>query len=176
MGKSENKLGILGGCFDPVHAGHLMMAEAAADAFGLDKVIFVAANQPPFKNGGAAASARDRLAMVKAAIKGNPRLAVSDVEIKRGGVSYTVDTLDYFRKIYPAAELFLIIGGDNVAGLAGWKSIDSIRKFASFIVIERDWFDVSSTLIRQRIKQKKSIRYLTADGVIRYINRNRLYI
>ena len=177
MGKSENnaKIGILGGSFDPLHVGHLMMAESAADAFGLDKVIFVVANQSPFKMSERAGT-QDRLAMVKAAIKGNARLAVSDIELKRGGVSYTIDTLNYFRKILPSVELFLIIGEDHVPGLPGWKNIEAIKQLAGFIVIERAWFDVSSSLVRQRLKQKKSIRYLTTDGVIRYINRRHLYL
>ncbi len=168
------RLGILGGSFDPVHQGHLMMAESAADAFSLDKVVFVVANHSPFKDE-RNASAPDRLNMVKAAIKHNPRLELSDVEIKRGGISYTVDTLNYFKKEYPHAELFLIIGGDNVPGLGRWKNIEAIKAMARFIVIERDWFDVSSSLLRDRLNKKKSIRYLTPESVIRYITKHCLY-
>ncbi len=166
-------IGILGGSFDPVHNGHLMMAQSAVDAFGLDKVFFVVASHSPFKD--KAGSPKDRLAMVKKAVQGNASFAVSDIELKRGGVSYTIDTVSHFRKKFPKAQLFLIIGEDNVAGLPRWKNIEALEKTAKFIVIERDWFDVSSTLIRQKLEQKKSIRYLTPDGVIRYIKQNRLY-
>ena len=167
------KIGILGGSFDPVHAGHLMMAESAAGAFELDKVIFVVANQSPFKK--VKATAQDRLSIIKAAIKSNSRLAVSDIELKRGGISYTADTLGHFKKTCPRAELFLIIGDDLTAGLSRWRNIAAVKKCARFIVIERGWFDVSSTLIRRRLRQKKSIRYLTTDAVIKYINRHHLY-
>jgi nicotinate-nucleotide adenylyltransferase len=167
------RIGLLGGAFDPIHTGHLMMAEAAADAFGLDQVIFVVAHQSPFK--GKAASPKHRLAMVKAAVKGNARFAVSDVELKRKGVSYTIDTVGSYKHHNPDTEVFLIIGQDNVAGLSRWKHIDILRKMAHFVVIERDWFDVSSTLIRHKVSQKKSARYLTTDSVIRYIKQHRLY-
>ena len=167
------RIGILGGAFDPIHIGHLMMAENAADAFGLDRVIFTVAFQSPFK--AKAVSPTHRLAMVKAALKGNPRLGVSDIEIKRGGVSYTVDTVRHFKALYPKAQLFLIIGEDNVAGLSRWKNIGAVQKLAKCIVIERYWFDVSSTLIRRKLKARKSIRYLTPDAVIAYINKKGLY-
>lgn len=169
------RIGILGGAFDPVHIGHLMMAEAAADAFGLNKVIFVPANHSPFKSK-KNAGAQQRLAMVRAAVRGNARLGVSDIELKRGGVSYTVDTITHFKKAHPSAEMFFIIGGDNVQGLPRWKGIEALKKSVRFIVIERDWFDVSSTLIRARLARRKSIRYLTPDSVIRYINQHRLYL
>jgi nicotinate-nucleotide adenylyltransferase len=167
------KIGILGGAFDPIHLGHLMMAENAADAFGLDKVIFTVAFQSPFK--GKAASPKHRLNMVKAAIKGNKRFEVSDVELKRKGVSYTIDTVGYFKHHHPNDELFLIIGQDNVSGLKNWKNIDVLKKMAHFVVIERDWFNVSSSLIRTKLKTKKSVRYLTPDAVIGYISRHNLY-
>jgi nicotinate-nucleotide adenylyltransferase len=167
------RIGILGGAFDPIHLGHLMMAENAADAFCLDKVIFTVAFQSPFK--GKAVSPKHRLNMVKAAIKGNKRFEVSDIELKRKGVSYTIDTVGYFKHHHPSDELFLIIGQDNVSGLKNWKNIDVLKKMAQFIVIERDWFNVSSTLIRTKLKEKKSVRYLTPDAVIGYISRHNLY-
>ena len=174
LGDCMKRIGILGGAFDPVHIGHLMMAERAADAFDLDQVVFVVAHQSPFKLNGNA-NAKHRLAMVKKAIAGNDRFKASDVEIKRGGVSYTIDTLEHFRKTYKGAELFLIIGEDNVQHLNRWKHIDAIRQMAKMIVIERDWFDVSSSMIRNCLDQKKSIRYLTTDTVVRYIKENHLY-
>jgi nicotinate-nucleotide adenylyltransferase len=167
------RIGILGGAFDPIHHGHLMMAENAADAFKLDQVIFVVANQSPFK--GKAVSPKHRLAMVKAAVKGNPRFSVSNIELKRKGVSYTIDTVGYFKHHHPDAEVFLIIGEDNVPGFDHLKNIEALRKMVQFVVIDRAWFNVSSTLIRHKISQKKSVRYLTADPVIRYISRHRLY-
>ena len=168
------KIGILGGTFDPVHIGHLVMAETAADAFALDKVFMVVAHQSPFK-GGEIAGPQHRLAMVKEAIKGNSRIRACDIELKRGGKSYTIDTVQYFKNKYSSAELFLVIGEDNVPGLSRWKDIEIIKEMARVIAVERDWFDVSSSLVRRRLKERKSIRYLTPDAVIRYINQHKLY-
>ncbi|MBI3601699.1 MAG: nicotinate (nicotinamide) nucleotide adenylyltransferase [Candidatus Omnitrophica bacterium] len=170
------KIGFLGGSFNPIHVGHLMMAQAALDTLGLDEVVFVPAYCSPHKRDEDLASGQERLNMVRLAIAGNKRLSLSDVEIKRGGKSYTIETIRSFKNQYPRARLFFIIGEDNVAGLRTWQGIDEILCMASFIVINRSWFDVSSSLIRQHIKRKRSIRYLTPDAVVNYILRKKLYV
>jgi len=114
------QIGLLGGSFNPIHRGHLLMAQAALEGMGLDKVIFVPAHCSPHKIDRDLAPARHRLAMARLAVRGQKNLIVSDVEIKRGGVSYTVDTAGYFRRCYPKDRLFFIIGEDSVRGLWEW--------------------------------------------------------
>ncbi len=170
------KIGILGGSFNPIHVGHLMMAQGALDALSLDEVVFMPAHCSPHKRDEDLASSEHRLSMVRLAIAGNKRFSLSDMEIKRGGKSYTIETIRSFKKQHPQSRLFFIIGEDNVPGLKTWQGIDEILRTASFIVINRSWFDVSSSLIRQHIKRKKSIRYLTSDAVVNYILRKKLYV
>jgi len=170
-----NRIGILGGSFDPIHNGHLLMAELARDKMRLDQVIFIPACCSPHKVNKALPDGLDRLNMVKLAIKGNPFFTASAMELKRGGISYTIDTLRALRAQYPKAQLFWITGEDNVQGLKTWKSFPEIIRLASFIAVSRLWFNVSSSGIRQRVKRKKTIRYLTPDSVIRYIKQHKLY-
>ena len=169
------RIGILGGSFNPVHNGHLLMAELAMAHMHLDHVIFMPAHCSPYKTGQNLADAKHRLNMVRLAIKGNPNLCLSDMEIKRGGVSYAIDTLRAVHEQNPKAKLFWIVGEDNVGGLEGWKDFDQIIGLASFVAISREWFNISSSLIRRNVRQKKSIRYLTPEAVIRYINKHHLY-
>jgi len=170
------RVGILGGSFDPIHNGHLLMAELARDKMGLDQVVFVPAFCSPHKLGKVLPAGSRRLAMVKLAIKGNPNFISSDIELKRGGVSYSIDTLRALRARHPKAQLFWITGEDNVRGLSTWKDFPAIIRMAAFIAVSRAWFPVSSSEVRQRLRQKKSIRYLTPDSVIRYIKQHRLYV
>ena len=186
------KIGILGGTFNPIHIGHLILAEEAREKLGLDKVIFVPAYLPPHKDTLDISAARDRLTMVKSAIKGNRYFCVSDIEIKRDGRSYTIDTIKDFKIRYPADELYFIIGSDLLKYLEDWKDLREIIKLVKFIAATRPGYplekipayistipiravDVSGFEIRQAIRQNKSFRYLVPEGVYKYILKNKLY-
>ncbi len=186
------RLGILGGTFDPVHLGHLVMAQAALKEMKLDKVFFVPCRLPPHKPASNLTPASDRLAMIRLAIQSNKDFAVSDFEIKRRGKSYSIDTVKYFKKAYSHSKLFFIIGGDALAGLPQWKNIGGILKIVEFVVVNRpgNFFpkkaikhhtvlmpgiDLSSSYIRANLRKNKTVRYLVPDGVIEYIERRKLY-
>ncbi len=186
------KIGILGGTFNPVHIGHLILAEEVREKIGLGKVIFVPAYFPPHKNNSDIALALDRYKMISAAIKGNRHFIVSDAEIKREGKSYTIDTVREFKKKYPKDEFFFIAGSDMLKYLDAWKDLPEIIKLVKFIVATRPGYpleslpsyiatisiravDVSAFEIRQAIKEDKSFRYLVTEAVYKYIVKNRLY-
>ena len=189
------RIGVLGGTFNPIHIGHLAIAQTAQEAMKLQEVIFVPSNWPPHKSTQSLAPVHHRCNMVRLAIKGNPYLKVSDFEIKKEGKSYTIDTLWYFRRIFPRdTKLFFIIGGDMLSQLKSWRYIDDILKIATFIVVNRPGqfkkshgmkinyhsvsmpgIDISSSYIRGRIAQNKTIKYFVPEGVIRYIKKHKLY-
>jgi nicotinate-nucleotide adenylyltransferase len=130
------RIGVLGGTFDPIHLGHLAAADAAIDCAQLDKVLVMPSAQPPHRPG-AIASAEQRLAMCRLAVEGRPRLEVSDVEVRHGGRSYTVDTLVELKRLLPQDGLFLILGWDAAALFATWHEPAKVRSLASVIVISR---------------------------------------
>jgi nicotinate-nucleotide adenylyltransferase len=185
------KIGILGGTFNPIHFGHLHLAERVREKLSLDKVIFIPANIPPHKDNTDIAAPKNRLKMIKLAILDNPCFLVSDIEIKREGVSYTIDTLKILRKKFKNAELFFIIGSDEVRGLNSWKDIENIKEIVQFVVAKRPGYslnnlndfiqieieemDISGYQIRKRIREDKSIRYLVPEKVRRYILKRKLY-
>lgn len=187
------RIGVLGGTFNPIHIGHLAIAQMAKEKIRLDKVIFVPSNWPPHKRAKGIASAEDRYKMVQLAITGNPYFSISDFEIKKKGKSYTIDTLRYFRgKFSKDTKLFFIIGGDLLPQLNEWRYIDEILKIASFIVVNRPGqirkikgvryhavsmpgIDISSSYLRQRHIKGSSIKYFVPDQVIDYIKRHKLY-
>ena len=189
------RIGVLGGTFNPIHLGHLAIAHMAQESLRLKKVIFVPAHLPPHKNSSRIASTRHRFNMVKLAIQGNPRFEISDFEIKKPGKSYTIDTLWHFRDIFPKpTQLFFIVGGDTLPQLKNWRYINDILKIATFIVVNRPGqfkrsrgikirhhsvsmpgIDLSSSYIRQRAALGKSIKYFVPEGVIRYIQHHQLY-
>ena len=200
------RIGVLGGTFDPIHIGHLLIAETVRDEMGLDTVLFVPAAVPPHKRGRALAEAADRLEMVRLAIAGNPAFEVNDIEIQRGGVSYTVETVEALRAARgDAARLFLIVGADSVRELATWKDIDHLVHLCTFVVVARPGFriedlvregiglapdtrqrvlrhyvdavrvDVSSTGLRVRLAEGKSVRYRLPEAVERHIRTKGLY-
>ncbi|MCK6481100.1 MAG: nicotinate (nicotinamide) nucleotide adenylyltransferase, partial [Planctomycetes bacterium] len=128
------RVGILGGSFDPVHLGHVALAEAARDRLALDRVLLVVARSQPLKPGGPAAGGEDRLAMVRLAVEGRPRLEASDLELRRPGPSYTVDTLRALRTaLPPGAELLLLLGADALAEMPRWREAAEVRRMASVV-------------------------------------------
>ncbi|MDI6734697.1 MAG: nicotinate-nucleotide adenylyltransferase [bacterium] len=185
-------IGILGGTFNPIHYGHLLAAEEARQRFNLQEVIFVPCARPPHKNQPDIAGPEDRYKMTCLAISSNKYFKASDIEIKRGGPSYSEDTLREFKKIYGEdVQLYFIIGADAIAELDTWKNVEKLPQLCQFIAVNRPGYnlksgdfayileipgvDISSTAIRQRIKQGKSIKYLVPEEVEKYIYKHRLY-
>lgn len=192
------KVGLFGGTFDPIHVAHLILAEWVREGMALDRVLFVPAAVPPHKRQRALSSAWQRLAMVQLATADWPLFSVSDLEIRRGGVSYTVDTVREVRELFGLArnELFLIIGSDSLQEITTWRDPEEIFAACQVVVVTRPGFDpalapthfaakailfaaplleVSSSQIRERIKAGKSIRYLVPSAVERYIREHGLY-
>ena len=130
------RIGVFGGTFDPIHDGHLAAAEAAMECANLDRVVFVPSAQPPHR-AAALAPADDRLAMTRLAVGDDPRFEVSDVEVKRGGMSYTADTLAELQRDYPDDELFLILGWDAARLFSTWHEPESVTRLASVVIVGR---------------------------------------
>ncbi len=186
------RIGILGGTFNPLHIGHLAIAEVAQEQMNLDRVIFVPSYLPPHKRIANLAPAEDRLEIVRLSIKRNSKFEVSDFEVQKGGKSYTIETVRHFQAKFSDAKLFFIVGGDSAAALHTWKSIDEILEIVSFVVVNRPrhdecvasiphhsvvlpGIDISSSYVRRRLLQGKSIKYLVPDEVFRYIEQHKLY-
>ena len=187
------RLGVYGGSFDPPHVGHLLVASDAADALELDCVLWVPTAVQPLKTDADAAPPDARLAMVAAAVEGDARFGVSAIEIERGGLSYTVETLATFAGEHPDAELFLLIGMDSVATFSRWREPDRIMELARVAVLQRATdavappvpegmrvvtarrVDVSSTEVRERVRAGKPIRGFVPEAVAREIERAGLY-
>ena len=186
------KIGILGGTFNPIHYGHLILGEQVLGQLKLDCVIYVPSFLPPHKSNKGVIAACHRLKMIQLACAHNRNFCVSDIEIKRKGKSYTVDTLRQIKRKYPGAELYFLCGSDLVSELPMWKNLDEIFKLAKFVLAKRPGFgkrltgkpflkihvaqvDISSSLIRDLIEQRRSIRYLTPDAVVQYIEKHQLY-
>jgi nicotinate-nucleotide adenylyltransferase len=186
------KIGILGGTFNPIHIGHLILAEEVREKLCLDRIIFVPTYLAPHKDNSDIAPAKDRFTMVKMAIAKNKYFFVSDIEIKRDGRSYTIDTINEFKKLYPKDELYFITGSDLLKYLDEWKDLGEIIKMVKFIVATRPGYplekipsyistvairavDISAFEIRQAIGENRSFRYLVPEVVFRYINKKKLY-
>ena len=186
------KLGILGGSFNPLHLGHLILAQEAKEQLGLEKVFFVPCATPPHKSGEDLLSASHRLEMVRRSVEGNPAFEVSDTEIQRGGISYSVETLRHFHIQFPSAEFYFLIGSDALSGLYAWKEAEELFRLCRFVIAERPQFpinifpsqllrlemptiDISSHDIRQRLKEEKSVRYLVPESVHDYLLKHLLY-
>ncbi|MSS72156.1 MAG: nicotinate-nucleotide adenylyltransferase [Candidatus Latescibacteria bacterium] len=193
----EQRIGLLGGVFDPVHNGHLIAAEAAREACGLGQVMFIPASDPPHKRDTGMASAEARAEMVRLAIQDHPRFELSPIELRRAGRSYTVDTLsELHQTLGEKTALFLIIGADNVSEISSWHRPDRILDLATVVVVRRPgatlgradpaltqrmrfvetpFIEISSTDIRRRIREGRSIRYLVPREVESYICEHGLY-
>ena len=188
------RIGVLGGTFDPPHVGHLIAAVDAYERLELDKLIFIpTANQPLKQDKPAVAPAKDRLQMVRLLVGNDARFEVSETEIERGGLSYTVDTLEALRKERPGDELVLIVGLDAMKSFDQWKDWKRIRLMAGLAVLTRDAapqmsaevgtativgtrrIDVSSSEIRERLRQGKSVRGFVTESVEAYIAERNLY-
>lgn len=187
------RIGILGGTFNPIHIGHLILAEEALLKLKLDKVVFVPTFIPPHKNVENNVGPEDRVRMAELAIEGNASFEVSTFEIESKKKSYSIDTLKEFRKIYGEdAQLFFITGSDLLKDLFSWKDISEIFKMSKFIVANRPGYpvenipngvetvvitpiEVSSDDIRKRIREGRSIRYLVPEKVREYIIKRGLY-
>jgi len=215
------RLGILGGTFNPVHFGHLAAAEEVRDRLKLEKVIFIPSFLPPHKIDEDIPSAVQRQEMVRLALKGNAHFTVSDIEIRRGGRSYTIDTVEALRHAHPGAELYFLTGLDSFLEIRTWKDWDRLLTLCSFVVLSREgyrfrdmaqlgfldvpeqelaaldarekdqvvimtgsirvylervpFYDISSTDIRKRVREGRSVKYHLPDAVEHYIIENKLY-
>ncbi len=199
------KLGIFGGSFDPIHFGHLLLAETCREQCRLDRVLMVPAAVPPHKQEASLSSARDRIEMLRLAVGGHDQLDISTIEIDRGGVSYTVDTLTTIAEQEPDAELFFLMGGDSLKDLPSWREPERLCELAIPLVVRRagspepDYssisqlvsperldrirehqvempiIELSSTDIRNRVANDRSIRYQTPRAVEKYIETHGLY-
>jgi nicotinate-nucleotide adenylyltransferase len=192
---------VFGGSFNPIHYGHLLLADEVLDALGLDRVLFVTAPQPPHKPSAQLAPARDRHAMVELAIAGRSQFAASDLELRRAGPSYTVDTLEVLR--IPREELFLIVGSETFLDLLTWRAPRRVAELAQIVVVPRagSAFDpesaavrkvvheigdeprivyatslpISASDLRRRVREGRSIAYRLPETVAAYIHAKRLY-
>ena len=185
------RLGILGGSFDPVHLGHLALAEAARDRLGLDRVLLVVAAAQPLKPQGPAAPAEDRYAMVRLAVRGRRGLEASDLELRRPAPSYTVDTLREIRRRFPdASEVVLLLGADALEEFPRWRESGAVRALArmvacprpgapaptgAFEVLAADTPEASSTEVRRRAAAGEPLAGLVPGDVEAYIRERRLY-
>jgi nicotinate-nucleotide adenylyltransferase len=189
------KLGLFGGSFNPVHLGHLLVAQAAIEELGLDKLFFIPAAQSPFKTENKITPAEIRLQLLRLALAGKTNCEVDEQEIRRGGVSYTIETLRAYAKKFPAAQLFYLIGADNVAKLNEWRAADELATLAEFVAIPRPGepaaefpkpfrgkilkgfpVEISSSQIRARVKANLPVENLVPPFVAEAIRRAQLYV
>lgn len=196
------KIGLFGGTFDPIHIGHLIIMENVINAMNLDKIHILPNSNPPHKLQNKKTDIKIRLKMVREAIKDNHKIEINDYDYRNNSIHYTYQTIDYFKKTYPEDEFYFIIGEDSFLDIKKWKNyeqilkeklivfkryseinssllseINEIKKYNKNIyLIDNMALDISSTLIRSLVKDKKSIKYLVNDKVIEIINRENLYV
>lgn len=189
------RIGVFGGTFDPIHAGHVEAAEAVHRALDLDRTLLVVANEPWQKEGTRSVTpAEDRMAMVEAAVADRPGLEPSRLEIDRGGPSYTIDTVEELHRLSPGSELFLVVGADVVPDLPTWRNQAALQESVVLVVVDRPgatgeqpppgWqavsvpvppFDVSSTELRALLEAGRPVDGLVPESVIRCIRGRNLY-
>ncbi len=191
--KTFKRIGIFGGTFDPIHYGHLRIAESAAREMKLDRVIFVPSRRPPHKNVRSLTKAWHRLAMVRRAIQGYPKFSVSAIEVNRSGKSYSIDTIRHFRRLFPkSTKLFYMMGLDAFKGINQWKDVEEIQKQVELIVVNRPGFakpfkksglhflerpvmDTSSSDVRRQLQAGKPKKGIVPTAVEQYIEEEELY-
>lgn len=188
------KIGILGGSFNPIHNGHLILADEVRQKLGLDKIFFIPVYLPVHKEEKDLLTAIERFKMVRMAVRDNPYFEALALEIKRKGPSYTIDTLKNLRQMYPEVKkFFFIVGSDALGYLDSWKDINEVMKLAKFVVASRpdyplknlfteallplaiEAIDISGFRLRQRIKNGESVRYYLPKEVYKYIVKNGFY-
>ncbi len=202
--KNAKKIGIMGGTFNPIHIGHLLMAQWAKDMQGLDEVIFIPTGNPYMKAGSEILDGRERLKMVELSIEGKKNFSTSTIELDREGNTYTYETLQELKKCYPDDELYFIVGADSLFGFERWVHPEVILENCILLAAARNGvkmeeldqkrnalmeqfggeirlfdfpaIDVSSSMIRNRIAEGKSIRYLVTDQVCEYISKRGFYL
>ena len=193
--KTLAKIGLFGGSFDPVHLGHLLVAQAAMEELGLDRLFFIPAAQSPFKPKRKPAPAAARLRLLRLALAGRTNCELDEQEIRRGGISYAIATVRDYAAKFPNAELFYLVGADNVAKLNAWREAGGLAKLAAFVAIPRPGgpaakfpkpfrgralkgfpFSVSSSEIRARVKAGLPIEPLVPPTVAEAIRATRLYL
>jgi nicotinate-nucleotide adenylyltransferase len=189
------RIGLFGGSFNPVHLGHLLMAQAALEELSLSRLYFIPAAQSPFKPGTPLAPDTERLRLLRLALAGQTRFRVDDQEIQRGGISYSVDTVRNYASRYPDAELWYLIGGDHARLLPKWRSANALAGLVLFAIVPRPgqaieplpapfrvrllegWsFAISSSRIRERVREGMSVDLFVPRAVAEAIRNNRLYL
>jgi nicotinate-nucleotide adenylyltransferase len=188
-------IGLYGGSFNPVHLGHLLVAQAAQEELGLDRLFFIPAAQSPFKPGQELAPAAERARLLRLALAGRPTWELDEQELRRGGVSYTVDTLRDYARRFPADSLHYLIGADHVPSLPKWREAAELARLARFVVVPRPGeppaalpagfagvvlhgfpLGVSASQVRERVRAGLPIDLLTPAAVAEAIRNNRLYL
>ncbi len=189
------RIGLYGGSFDPVHLGHLLVAQAACEEAGLERLFFIPAAQSPFKPESRLSPAPERLRLLRLALAGRTNYEIDDQEIRRGGVSYTIDTVRDYARRFPKTELFYLIGADHVPSLGKWREAAALAQLLQFVVIPRPGetepkleppfrgrtlkgfpLGVSATQIRARVKAGLPVDYLVPPAVAEAIRNYRLYL
>lgn len=185
------KVGILGGTFDPPHYGHLLIANEVLSELNLDEIWFMPNQEPPHKKKSDSVENTDRLQMLELSIDGNSAFKIEKIELERSGPSFTVDTMKILNERYPNHQFYFIIGADMIEYLPKWNKIDELMELVQFVGVERpeyssktDYpiqyvdipaFEVSSSMVRERVQQGKTVRYLLPEPVIDFIREKHLY-
>jgi len=195
MQSRRNRFGLFGGSFDPVHLGHLLVAESAREELGLDRLFFIPAAQSPFKPASQPAPVAERIRLLRLALAGRSWCQIDTQEATRGGVSYTIDTAREYRRRYPSAELYYLIGADHVSQLPKWRAADELAELLEFVVMPRPgqlecgfpspfrgrWLTgfplgLSSSQVRARVAAGKPIEHLVGATVAEAIRNYGLYL
>lgn len=185
-----NRIGIIGGTFDPPHVGHLLIAEEVRIALKLDEIWFIPTNEPPHKEK-AMTNGKNRVKMVKKAVKSNHYFKVNEIEMERDGKSYTIDTMRALKNRNPDVEFYFILGADMVEYLPYWDEIEELMEIVNFVGVKREGYelnskysiieipipmiDISSSMIKERLINGKSVTYLIPESVEVFINEEHLY-